>query len=128
LFRERAGVHWIVVLNSGCPAPLAVSAMNADTKHGTTYRLSVYTLGFRATGSLHDVVPRLCGGVVLAADGVRVNVGSCAYGRVAEPLGHGREVHAVGQQEARMAVSQDVERCSLGQAQRPAEPRHRCRH
>jgi hypothetical protein len=28
------------------------------------------------------------------------------------------------QQEARMAVSQDMERRSLGQAQAPAQPRH----
>src|ERR1017187_4527046 len=76
---------------------------------------SVYSLGFLglAARSLHDVVPRLRGGVVLAADRVAVDVGGRAYRRVSEAGGDGCEVHAVSQQEARMAVSQDVERCSL---------------
>lgn len=46
--------------------------------------------------------------MVLAADGVRIDVGGSAHGRVAEAFGDGREVYAVGQQEARVAVSEDV--------------------
>jgi len=52
-------------------------------------------------GFLHDIFPTQCGGVVLAAHGVRGNVGR-AHGGVAEALGEGREVHAIGQQQARV--------------------------
>ena len=66
--------------------------------------LSVYAGGFLVAGLLHDVVPTQSGRMILAADCVRVNVGSRAHGGVSEALGDGREVHAVGQQEARVAV------------------------
>jgi hypothetical protein len=79
-------------------------------------RSLVYGLWFLVPRSPHDVVPRLSGGVVLAPDRVAVDIGGRSYRRVAEARGDGREVHAVGQQEARMAVSQDVQRRALGQA------------
>jgi hypothetical protein len=44
--------------------------------------------------------------VVLAANGCEY-LSRCAHGGVAEARGDGREVRAVGQQEARVAVSQD---------------------
>ena len=74
--------------------------------------LLVYAGVLLAGGSLHDLVPTQGGGVVLAANGVRVNVGGRPHGRVAEARGDGREVHAVGQQEARPA-NRDVDRCVL---------------
>jgi hypothetical protein len=56
--------------------------------------------------------------VVLAADRVAVDVGGCAHGGVAEARGDGRKVHAVGQQEAGVAVAQDVEEAPLGRPRR----------
>ena len=55
--------------------------------------------------------------MLLATDCVTINISGVAHGGVAEALGDGGEVHAVGQQQARVAVSQDVERGALG---RPA--------
>jgi hypothetical protein len=54
---------------------------------------------------LHNLVPHLGGLLVLAAERVAVDVVGRVYGGMAEALGDGREVHAVGQQEARVAVS-----------------------
>ena len=52
-----------------------------------------------------------------------VKIGCRADGRVAETLGDGCELHAFFEQEARVAVSQDVERRSLRQAEAPAAAR-----
>ena len=53
--------------------------------------------GSLVAGFLHDLVPTKGGGMILAANGVRGNVGGRAPGGVAEARGDGREVHAVGQ-------------------------------
>jgi hypothetical protein len=45
---------------------------------------------------------------------VTINIGSGANGGVAQARGDGREVHSVGQQEARVAVSQDMQRGAFG--------------
>jgi hypothetical protein len=46
-------------------------------RHALVYNLGLLCLAAR---SLHDVVPTLCGGVVLAADRVAVDVGGRAHG------------------------------------------------
>jgi hypothetical protein len=118
------------------PDPVTLQRLNADAQQFSTVhapvwtsvpgpvRGSVDTSRFFTGCSLHDLVPMRGGGAVLTADGVRVNVGGRAHGGVAEALGDGREVHAVSQQEARVAVSQDVKRGSLGQPRAAAQARN----
>jgi hypothetical protein len=49
---------------------------------GEVRQLLIYSFGFLclAARSLHDVVPTQCGGVVLAADRVAIDVGSRTHG------------------------------------------------
>src|ERR1017187_2234642 len=90
-------------------------------------RQQEYRPGFLSPRSLHEVVPNLGGRLVLAADRVGVNFCGRAHVGVAHARGDGHDVHAPGQQEARVAVSQDVERGSLGKLQHPAKPGDRSR-
>src|ERR1017187_2985824 len=90
-------------------------------------RQQEYAPRFLRAHLLLDVVPNLGGGEVLAAEGVRVDLRGGGDGRVAEAFADGRQVHAFLQQEARVAVADRVEACTLGQTQVPAHPRHRAR-
>ena len=92
-----------------CPSALAAGF--GSTKTGQSR--AVLFRRQHVAGFLHDVVPTQGGGVVLAPDGVRVNGRSRAHGGVSQARGGGSEVHAVGQQQARVAVPQQVERCTL---------------
>src|ERR1035438_9136766 len=88
----------------------------------------VYGPGFLRARLLSDVVPNLGCGAVLAADRVAVDGGGGGHRRVTEAFADGRDVHALLQQEGRVAVTDGVERCPLGKLQQPAKPGHRSRH
>src|ERR1039458_1146558 len=77
-------------------------------------RQQEYGPGFLPLRLLHEVVPHLGRGAVLAAEGVRVDLRGGGDGRVAEAFADGRQVHAFLQQEARVAVADRVETCTLG--------------
>src|ERR1035441_2818126 len=77
-------------------------------------RQQEYAPRFLRAHLLLDVVPNLGGGEVLAAEGVRVDLRGGGDGRVAEAFADGRQVHAFLQQEARVAVADRVETCTLG--------------
>ncbi len=51
--------------------------------------------------------------VPILSPGVAVDVGGREHGGVAEAREDGPQVRALGQQDARVAGAQDVERCSL---------------
>jgi len=91
------------------------------------HRPLVYGPGFLCARLLHEVVPNLGRGAVLAADRVAVDGGGGGHRRVAEAFADGRQVHAFLQQEARVAVADRVEACALGELQRPAKPGDRSR-
>src|ERR1019366_7026316 len=74
------------------------------------YRSLVYARGFLGARLLHDVVPNLGRGAVLAADRVGVDGGGGGHRRVAEAFADGRNVHASFQQEGRVAVAHGMER------------------
>ena len=58
-------------------------------------RQQEYGPGFLPLRLLHEVVPHLGRGAVLAAEGVRVDLRGGGDGRVAEAFADGRQVHMV---------------------------------
>src|ERR1039457_172135 len=77
-------------------------------------RQQEYGPGFLPLRLLHEIYAHALRGAVLAAEGVRVDLRGGGDGRVAEAFADGRQVHAFLQQEARVAVADRVETCTLG--------------
>ena len=77
-------------------------------RHGSLsfpYRSSVYARGFLPARLLHEVVPNLGCGAVLAADRVAVDGGGGGDRRVAETFADGCDVHGFFEQEGGVDVA-----------------------